>query len=132
MDEDKIRVMVIEDESILLDAICRKLEAVGFKAIPCLTASAALEYLMGNNILPDAIWLDYYLGDMNGLDFMNRLKANSTWSQIPVIVVSNSASMEKQSAMLEIGVKRYLLKAEYRLEDIINILKEYIKKDITS
>ncbi len=126
MTDKTIEVMVIEDEVLLLKAISRKLTAMGFKTISFTSAKQAIDYLNNSPKKPDAIWLDYYLGEIDGLEFMQRIKANDEWKHIPVIVVSNSASEKKKSAMLALGVKEYLLKAENRLEDIGNTIKELV------
>jgi CheY-like chemotaxis protein len=76
--------------------------------------------------MPGAIWLDYYLKDMNGLAFMQELKQNPKWADIPVLVVSNSASPDKVSNMLGLGAKKYILKAEYRLDEIIGMIRDFI------
>lgn len=123
MDKDKSTVLVIEDEELLLQAIARKLESSQINAILCKSSEEALEMLKSLEKLPDAIWLDYYLNDMDGLGFMRSLKKDERFSQIPVIVVSNSASPDKVSSMLALGVKKYYLKAENKLDDIISALK---------
>src|SRR3990170_8404885 len=107
--EKTIKVMVIEDEELLLQAISKKLTSKGFEPITCTSAKQALDYLANITEYPDVIWLDYYLEDMSGLDFVKELKKNSDWLKIPVVVVSNSASDEKKNAMLSLGVKQYLL-----------------------
>jgi len=127
--EKTIKVMVIEDEELLLQAISKKLTSKGFEPITCTSAKQAIDYLSNITEFPDVIWLDYYLEDMNGLEFMRELKKKEAWAKIPVVVVSNSASDEKKNSMLELGVKQYLLKAQYRLEDIIEILRETVEKN---
>lgn len=119
-----LKVMVVEDELLLLSAIGTKLEKEGITAILCLGGKEAINHLTTDASLPDAIWLDYYLEDMDGLAFMQKLNENPDWKNIPVVVVSNSASTDKVSSMLTLGVKKYLLKAEYRLEDIVKIIRE--------
>ena len=123
-----MNVMVVEDEEMLLQAIARKLESVGYKMIACKTAAEALTKLKAGQSLPDLIWLDYYLTDMNGLEFMQKLKEEPNVSRIPVVVVSNSASPKKVNAMLALGVKRYYLKAQYKLEDIIKELPKVLEE----
>lgn len=120
-------VMVVEDEELLLKAATKKLELAGINVLACPTGEAALEYVEKLDSTPDAIWLDYYLKDMNGLAFMQAIKANPKWAKIPVIVVSNSASPDKVHNMLALGVHKYILKAQYRLDEIIAILQEIIK-----
>lgn len=129
MGNKDVRIMVIEDEEVLLQVIIRKLTVSGFETISCTSASQAIDYLKNLTKMPDVIWLDYYLPDMNGIEFMHELKKRERWSTIPVIVVSNSASSEKKNAMLALGVKEYLLKAENRLEDIIQTIEKFVEKD---
>lgn len=117
-------VMVVEDEQMLLKAIEMKLSKAGRQVIGCISAEEALETLKKSTQLPNIIWLDYYLKDMNGLEFMTVLKSNSEWANIPVMVVSNSATQEKVSRMLALGAKKYVLKAESRLEDLVGMLDE--------
>lgn len=122
----KYTIMVIEDEELLLDAIKRKLEKSGLTAISCTNGKQALDYLKNVQTLPDAIWLDYYLKDMNGLEFVEALQKNPQWAEIPVIVVSNSANAWKVKKILALGAKKYILKAEHRLDDIINQIMQYV------
>ena len=51
------------------------------------------------------------------------------FTKIPVIVVSNSASEEKGKNMLALGVRKYLLKASYRLDELIPIIKHFIAEE---
>jgi DNA-binding response OmpR family regulator len=123
-----MRIMVIEDEDLLIQAIGRKLTTLGFETILCTSAKQALDYLKSVQELPQAIWLDFYLQDMNGLDFMSEIKKNSNWSEIPVFVVSNSASDEKKKKMLALGVREYFLKAQYRLDEIAAAIKKSVEE----
>ncbi len=125
-ESSKYTVMVVEDETLLLQAITKKLELEGISVVSCTNGAQALDYLSNLGQLPDAIWLDYYLKDMNGLDFMHALKKNSKWTHIPVVVVSNSAGEDTVHSMLALGAKKYLLKAEYRLADIIKVIVDMI------
>lgn len=130
MSKLKPTIMVIEDEELLLQAITKKLKLSGLDVLSCSSGQQAVDYLENmNDELPDAIWLDYYLKDMNGLIFMQQVRSNPKWEKIPVIVVSNSAGPDKVNSMLALGVKKYLLKAEYRLEEIIEEFQEFVMKE---
>lgn len=118
-----MEVLVIEDEQLLLFAIKKKLEVAGFSTRDYSSAIEALAYLETAEKLPDAIWLDYYLKDMNGIEFMHKLKESDRTANIPVLVVSNSANQDKVSAMFALGVKKYFLKADHKLEEIIEEIK---------
>ena len=119
-------IMVVEDETLLLQAITKKLKLSGMDVLSCASGQQAVDYLSSLDELPDVVWLDYYLKDMNGLAFMQELKQNPAWTDIPVIVVSNSASPDKVHNMLALGAKKYFLKAEYRLDEIIQMIRDFL------
>lgn len=125
----KTTIMVVEDEELLLKAITHKLTLSGFDVVSCTAGKQAIDYLEQFPTLPQAIWLDYYLKDMNGLEFMQIVRTNPKWKHLPIMVVSNSADPANLHNMLALGASKYLLKAEYRLEDIILTLREFIQKD---
>ena len=126
MSKENPTIMVVEDEVLLLQAITKKLKLSNMDVLSCSSGQQAIDYLNNLDELPDAVWLDYYLKDMNGLAFMQQLKMNPKWADIPVMVVSNSASPEKVHNMLGLGAKKYILKAEYRLDEIIDMIRDFI------
>ncbi len=125
-------IMVVEDETLLLQAITQKIKLSNMDVLSCSSGQQAVDYLSNIDELPDAVWLDYYLKDMNGLAFMQKLKANPKWENILVLVFSNSASPDKVNTMLGLGAKKYILKAEYRLDEIIKMIKDFITNEATS
>lgn len=121
-------VLVVEDETLLLQAIAKKLELAGMTTVTCVSGKQALEYLGTLPRLPDGIWLDYYLKDIDGLEFMEELKKNPAWAGIPVVVVTNSASPEKAHRMLALGAKSYMVKSDYKLEKVVETMREIIEE----
>ena len=119
MESKKPTVMVVEDEHLLLKAIERKLRLNNLNVIACDSGTQAIDNLNKKSAPPDAIWLDYYLGDVNGIEFMQKLRQNPKWADTPVLVVSNSANPDKVSKMMALGAKGYLLKADYRLDTLV-------------
>jgi CheY-like chemotaxis protein len=131
MDNQKLKILVVEDEQSLRDAINIKLNSLGIEAVSFESGQKAIDYLMGLSAvdkLPDIIWLDYYVKDLDGLGFMHELKSYNNIANIPVIVVSNSAGPEKVQRMLDMGAKKYILKAENKLDDIVSTVLELAKK----
>ena len=121
-------ILVVEDEDLLLQAIGKKLKICGLNPVMATSGEQALDYLQSLEELPDVIWLDYHLQEMNGLDFLKLVKDHKEWSKIPVVIVSNSADEAKVHSMLALGAEKYILKAEYRLDDIIKTVKEFVPK----
>lgn len=123
-------VLVVEDERPLAEAIRAKLETEGFEVATSRTVEQALNYLQ-ELAQVDVIWLDHYLlGKEDGLDFVAKLKSvGGDWSHIPVFVVSNTAGTEKIQSYIKFGIEKYYVKAEHKLEEIINDIKSVLKKE---
>lgn len=126
MEQKQRVVLVIEDEQPLVDAIKIKLGKEGFDSITARTVNQALQYLE-EKVKIDVVWLDHYLlGKEDGLDFVVAIKKNdSPWKNVPIFVVSNTATPEKIQSYLALGIKRYYAKSDHRLEDIIKEIKEF-------
>lgn len=128
MDQGKSLVLVIEDDKLLRDAIVKKLSLDGLSVKVAASGSEALEWLDQTELLPGVVWLDYYLPDVNGMDFVKAVKDNPKLVEMPIVVVSNSASASVVEKMIQLGVQEYLLKVDRKLEDIVKIVTSYIKK----
>lgn len=129
MDENnKQLIMVVEDDEPLLFAIQKKLQSSGFRTIGIIDGKQVLDYLKKGDEIPSLIWLDYYLPSINGLELLTQMKKNEKYQNIPVFVISNTAGPEKIHAMMALGVKKYFLKAEIRLDEMIEEIKTFLNK----
>ncbi len=126
MTKDKT-ILVIEDERPLLEAIKTKLEKNGFEVTTARTVEQALNYLEDLERV-DVIWLDHYLlGKEDGLDFVAKIKSHDgKWKHIPIFVVSNTASADKVQSYIQLGISKYFVKAEHRLDRIISEIKLFL------
>jgi len=121
-------ILIIEDELPLLQAIQKKLEISGFETRAAQDGNQALELIKSLPENPALIWLDYYLPTMSGLEFLSKIKQDPKYANTPVFVISNTAGPEKVSAMMALGAKKYFLKAEKRLDEIIDEIKKFLSE----
>ncbi|MBN2854466.1 response regulator [Patescibacteria group bacterium] len=125
-EENQINILVVEDEIPLLEAIRTKLSHNGFEVVTARTAEQAYGYL--EDIKIQVVWLDHYLlGKESGLDIVSTLKNNENYKNIPIFVVSNTASSDKVQNYINFGINKYYVKANYRLDQIIKDIKDYLK-----
>lgn len=120
-------ILLVEDERPLLNAIQAKLELNGFDSVSARTVRQAIDYL---ETLPavDLIWLDHYLlGKEDGIDFVAKVKSEEKWKKIPIFVVSNTATAEKKHTYISLGVNKYYIKSDHRLDAIIKDIKELLE-----
>lgn len=123
-------ILLIEDERPLVRIIEAKLEKAGFDVVSARTIDQGLGYMEDIKTI-DAVWLDHYLlGEKTGLDFIGKLKSpGSKWVKIPIFVVSNTASEGNLRSYLRLGVSKYFVKAEHRLEQITEDIKSYLDSE---
>lgn len=127
--EDKKTILVVEDEMPLLGAITGKLELENFSTLKARSVDEARERLSGAGEI-SAIWLDHYLlGKGDGLDFIRGLKESEKTKDIPVFVISNTASPDKKDVYISLGIKKYYTKADHKLEDIIGDIKKTLENE---
>jgi DNA-binding response OmpR family regulator len=122
-------VLVIEDERPLVQVIQAKLEKSGFEVVTARTVDQGLHYMEDVGSI-DVVWLDHYLlGEKTGLDFVAKLKGpDSKWKDIPIFVVSNTASSTNMQSYLRLGVNVYSVKAEHRLDEITADIRKFLDK----
>ena len=130
MTQNEKTILVVEDEKPLADAIKKKLEINGFDVVTARDVTQALNYLEELQKI-DLVWVDHYLlGKQNGLDLVIKMKEkNSKWKDIHIFVISNTATPDKVANYVDLGVDKYYVKADYRLDDIINDIKLVLEKE---
>ncbi len=120
------KVLVVEDERSLSEAIISKLKKNNFSTFSAKSVGGAVDILSKEPI--DAIWLDHYLlGKENGLDLVLKLKTNDLWKNIPIFVVSNTATLDKVKSYLSLGIKRFFTKSDFKLEQIISDVSNCVR-----
>lgn len=116
-------ILVIEDDVPIQKAIQTKLVQRGFDVICVRGVDEAIKALKARP-KKEAIWLDHYLfGKKDGLDFVTKIKSEkSQWKNIPIFVVSNSASDQKVRSYMNLGIDKFFVKSEHPLSEIIDDL----------
>lgn len=87
-ENDGKMVLVVEDDDLLSKAICARLKQSGFSCSPVTTAEEAWTRLREK---VDLIWLDIYLPGMSGVEFLEKLRKDDHYKDIPVMVVTCSS-----------------------------------------
>jgi len=118
------KILFIEDESALQKAFGDILSEAGYELKSALDGEAGLR--MAGTEKPDLILLDLTLPRLNGFEVLERLKKNPETKKIPVIILTNTESMEGVGKALELGAMTYLVKAQYEFKEVIEKIKKAI------
>jgi len=120
------KILFIEDESALQKTFGDFFEKEGFKLISALDGETGLELV--EKEIPDLILLDLILPKIEGIEVLKKLRENPKTKEIPVIVLTNVDDFGKLEKSLELGVKSYLVKTDFTLEEVLQKIKEVLKE----
>jgi DNA-binding NtrC family response regulator len=102
----KAKILVVDDDEIILFAIRDFLELHGFSVDEAETcAEAEIRYRAD---VYDAVTLDYSLPDGNAMDLLPRLKAID--SGVPIVLLTAHASVELAVRAIQLGAEQFLVK----------------------
>ncbi|HZQ96658.1 MAG TPA: response regulator [Candidatus Sulfotelmatobacter sp.] len=100
-------ILYVDDTEAQRYAVSRVLRRAGFQVLEAVSGRQALEMSAQG---PDIIVLDVNLPDINGLEVCQRIKANESTSNIPVLQVSATlVDTKHRVAGLEGGADAYLV-----------------------
>ena len=123
--ENKKTILIVEDEVSLLNALRDKLTHEGFSALEAKNGEEGLEVALREH--PDLILLDIIMPKMDGMTMLRKLRNENEWGKsIPVIILTNltSADEARNRDITELEPSYYLVKADWKLEDVVSKIKE--------
>jgi CheY-like chemotaxis protein len=112
-------ILVIDDDDAIRDAICESLTDEGFTTVGKANGADALEYLR-HSPLPGLILLDLRMPVMNGWEFLDRLRTDSSLAAIPVVAVT--ADREVSLPALDVQA---LARKPLKLELLLDLVQHY-------
>ncbi len=121
MPSETKKVLVVEDEKDLRDALQTALSYEGFEV------ETAVDGVDGFNKMhefkPDLVLLDIIMPKRNGIDTLKAVRDEVWGKDIPIIVMTVLDDMDKISEALESGANEYLVKTNISLGTIVGKVK---------
>lgn len=118
-----MKVLLVEDDKFLRRVLEKKIINKGFEIFSAVDGEEALEKLILDK--PDIILLDIILPKKSGFAFLENIKKDPNFKDIPVLILSNLGQDEDIKKGLELGAKEYFVKAKVSLDEVINKLSDY-------
>jgi CheY-like chemotaxis protein len=112
----KQKVMIVEDDNFLGDLLLDHMTKNGVEAVLCRDAETALEAIKKE--VPSLLLTDLLLPGMDGYELLAKLREINILPPLPVIVLSNLSQTEKIQEGIALGVKDFLGKSNFDLDDI--------------
>ncbi len=110
----KQRVLVVDDEPSIVDAVATSLRYEGFEVAEATSGRSALASAQAK--APDMIVLDIMLPDLDGLEVTRRLRADGI--RVPILFLTARDALEDKIAGLTVGGDDYVTKP-FSLAEIV-------------
>jgi two-component system OmpR family response regulator len=122
-DGSPIRVLVVDDEASLTDLLQMALRYEGWDIKTAADGSTALA--TARDFRPDAVVLDIMLPDIDGLQVLQRMRADG--NDVPVLFLTAKDALDDRIAGLTAGGDDYVTKP-FSLEEVVARLRGLIRR----
>ena len=121
---DKKKVMIVEDDAVLVNALTLSLEDEGYQIIVATDGEEAEKKILKER--PDLILLDLLLPIKSGFEVLKIVRANEDTKNISVVILTNFEQETSVDEGMRLGAKDYIVKANIDIKDIPGIVKKYL------
>ena len=122
-DGQRVRVLVVDDESTLTELMSMALRLEGWDVQAAGDGFGAVR--TARSFEPDAVVLDMMLPDMDGLEVLRRLRAQTP--NVPVLFLTAKDAVEDRIAGLTAGGDDYVTKP-FSLEEVVARLRGLLRR----
>lgn len=130
MVKGKAKILVVEDEEILLTALREELNQSGYETEGAVDGEDGLAKV--KSFTPDLVLLDLVMPKMDGMQVLKKLKEDESTRDLSVVILTNLSDYERISEALSLGAKDYLVKANYSLNDLLEKVKTVLSRRSTA
>lgn len=116
------KILIVEDEQDILQTLVNNFTHEGFDVLEAKNGEEGLKLAFKEH--PDLILLDIIMPVMDGMTMMKKLREDKWGQDVPVIMLTNLSDVERVSKAVESGVYEYLVKSDWKIEDIVKKVKK--------
>ncbi len=124
---DLKKVLLIEDEGVILDSYADYLQRSGYYVIKISDGYKALDALEEYKDDLELVILDLMIPGLDGLEILRLRSENSNkYSNAPVLILTNMANERIIKEGFDLGAVSYLIKSELTMESLVDEVKRII------
>src|SRR5476651_1669604 len=118
------KVLIIEDDPLMSRMYQKIFTFEKYEVEVAGDGEEGLAKVLSTN--PTIILLDVMMPKMNGLQVLEKLKADPATKAIPVVMLTNLAGQQDAETALSKGAVKYIVKSEHEPKEISDMVNEII------
>lgn len=126
MDNYKIKILLVEDDPMIVEMYKNRLEEEGFEVLTTDKGSEVLEIAIKEK--PNIVLLDVILPEIDGFSILEMLKNDNHTKNIPVMMLTNLGQEGDQNKGMNLGAVQYFIKSKHTPSDVLVEIRKILFK----
>jgi CheY-like chemotaxis protein len=120
-----MKILVVDDDKTTRKLLSLYLKAKGYEVVTAENGLDAMEKLATEDI--NLVVTDMNMPYMDGIELTKTLRADDSWKNLPIVMVTTEADDDERKKAYDTGVDDYLVKPA-NAEQISDSIKKILKK----
>ena len=126
--ESRVVVLCVDDSVMMRRTYEKRLESIGYEVVTAEDGEAALDFLAEAQRLPDFIFTDLEMPNMNGFDFIANLRRVERYQEIPTVVVSSRDGDKHRQEASRVGATDFMAKGANSAEGMQEVIQRHLTR----
>ncbi|MFA5840693.1 MAG: response regulator [Candidatus Paceibacterota bacterium] len=129
MEGEKKKILIVDDDSFLLDMYALKFSQNNFEVYTASSGVHALEKLKGG-LVPDLLLIDIIMPEMDGFEVLAQINMQKLCPLCIKIILSNKSEQRDVEEGNRLGVAGYIVKANFTPAEVIEQVVKILEKKV--
>lgn len=104
------KAMVVDDSRTIRMILANTLMELGYEVCQAANGKEAIAVIEKANGGISLVLVDWNMPEMNGLEFLQHIRNDSRFDQVPIMMVTTETEMPQMVRALEAGANEYVMK----------------------
>ena len=127
---EKTKILIVDDDSFLLDMYALKFSQNNFEVYTAVSGVQALEKIKGG-LKPSIMLVDIIMPEMDGFEMLEKINSEKLVPDAIKIILSNKSQQADIDRGKSLGVAGYIIKANSTPVEVINQVINILGKNTT-
>lgn len=129
MEEEKRKILIVDDDSFLLDMYALKFSQNNFEVYTVPSGVQAIEKLK-SGLVPDVMLMDIIMPEMDGFKTLEQINMQKLSPDCVKIILSNKSEQKDIDEGNKLGVAGYIVKANFTPAEVIDQVVKILEKKV--